>query len=53
MDITAVGEVSQLYSYPLIESIGFDTDISDGITKMRAATILIEIFHLHQYTEIR
>ena len=41
MDIPAVGEVSKLSSYPMIDSIGFDTDISDGVTKMRAANILV------------
>ena len=38
-------------SYPILESIGFGTDISDGVAKMRAANILGEIFRLHQRTK--
>ena len=33
MAITAVEEVSQVYSYPLLESMGIYTDISDGVAK--------------------
>ena len=38
-------------SYPLIEYMGFDTDISDGVKKMRAATLLGDIVLLHQGTK--
>ena len=38
-------------SYPLIEYMVFDTDIYDGVTKMRAATLLGEIVRLHQHTK--
>ena len=31
--------------------MGFDTDISDGVSKMRAATLLGGIFCLHQCTK--
>ena len=31
--------------------MGFDTDISDGVTKMRAATILGDIVRLRQRTK--
>ena len=48
MAIPAVEEVSHVYSYLLLESMGFDTDISDGVAKMRAATLLGDIFRLHQ-----
>ena len=37
--------------YPLLEYIVFDTYISDGDVKKRAATILGDIFHLHQCTK--
>ena len=48
MDIPDVEEVLHVSSYPLLESMGFDTDIYDGVTKMRAATILGDIVRLHQ-----
>ena len=51
MDIPAVEEVLHVSSYPLLESMGFDTDISDGVTKMRAATILGEVLRLHKCTK--
>ena len=38
-------------SYPLLESMGFGTDISDGVAKMRSATLLGEIVCLHQHTK--
>ena len=38
-------------SYPMLESMGFDTDISDGVAKMRAATLLGKIIRLHQRTK--
>ena len=40
-----------LSSYPLLESMGFYTDISDGVAKIRAATILGDIVRLDQRTE--
>ena len=36
-----------LSSYPLLESMGFDTDISDEVTKIRVSTLLGESVHLH------
>ena len=51
MDIPPVEEVVCVYSYPLLESIGFDTDVSDGVAKMRAVTLLREIVRLHQCTK--
>ena len=51
MAVPAVEEVLHVSSYPLIESMGFDTDISDGVTKMRAEDLLGEIVRLHQHTK--
>ena len=51
MDVPSVEEVSRMTIYPLIEYMGFGTDVSDGVAKMRAATILGDIFHLHQHTK--
>ena len=51
MDVPDVEEVLHVSSYPLLESMGFDTDISDGVTKMRAATILGDIVRLHKCTK--
>ena len=51
MGISPVEEVLHVFSYPMIESMGFETDISDGVKKMRAATILGDIFCLHQHTK--
>ena len=31
--------------------MGFYNDISDGVAKMRAATLLVDIFRLHQHTK--
>ena len=50
MDIPAVEEFSQVSGYPLVEYMGFGTDISDGVAKMRAATLLGDIFRLCQRT---
>ena len=47
----AVEEVSHVSSYPLLEYMGFYTDIYDEASKMRSATLLGEIFHLHQRTK--
>ena len=41
-------EVAHVSSYPLIEYMGFDTDISCGVKKMRAATLLEWIVRLYQ-----
>ena len=35
----------------MIESMGFDTDISDGVAKIRAAALLVDIVSLHQCTK--
>ena len=51
MAIPDVEEVRHVSSYPLIESMGFDTGIYDGVTKIRASTLLGDIFHLHQLTK--
>ena len=51
MDITDVEEFLHVSSYPILEYMGFDTDISDGVTKMRAATLLGDIVSLHQRTK--
>ena len=48
---TYVDEFLHVSSYPILESMGFDTGISDGVTKMRAATLLGDIFRLHQRTK--
>ena len=53
MDIPGLEEVFHVSSYPLIESMGFDTDISYGVAKMRAATILGDIARLHLHTNIQ
>ena len=50
MDIPSVKEVFHVSSYTILESMGFDTDISDGVVKMTAATLLGEIVCLHQCT---
>ena len=51
MAILDVDDVSNVSSYPLLESMGVDTDIYYGVAKMRAATILGKIVHLHQNTK--
>ena len=51
MAISAVEEFLHVSSYPMIESVGFDTDISDGVAKMRAAALLGDIVRLHQRTK--
>ena len=51
MDIPAVEEVLHVYIYPLLESVGFDTDISDGVAKMWEAILLGDIVRLHQRTK--
>ena len=48
MDIPALEEVLHVSSYPLLESMGFDTDIFDGVAKIRAGIILGDISLLHQ-----
>ena len=47
MDIPDVEKVFRVSSYPLLESMGFDTYISDGVAKTRAATLLGETVRLH------
>ena len=51
MVIPAVEKILHVYIYPMLEYMGFDTDISDGFAKMRAATVLGDIFGLHQRTK--
>ena len=51
VDVTDAGEVLHMSSYPLLESMGFDTDISDGVAKRRAAALLGYIVCLHQRTK--
>ena len=46
----ATEEVFHVSSYPLLESMDFDTDISDGVAKMSSSTLLGEIVRLHQRT---
>ena len=48
--IIVVEEFFHVSRYPLLESMGFDTDISDVVTKIREATLLGDIFRLHQLT---
>ena len=52
MAIPAVEEILNVSSYPILESMGFGTDISDGVAKMRSATLLGEIVLPHQRTKI-
>ena len=51
MDIPYVEEVLRVSCSPLLEPMDFNTDISDGVAKMRAATLLGDIFRLHQRTK--
>ena len=51
MDIPYVEEVFNVSSYHLLECIGFDTDISDGVVKLRVANILGEIVRLCKCTK--
>ena len=51
--IPDVEEVVRVTSYPPLESMGFDTDISDGVSKISAAITLVGIVCLHQCTKIR
>ena len=44
-------EVLHVSSYPMIESMGFCTDISDGVSKLRASTLLGDIVLLRQFTK--
>ena len=53
MVIPDVGGVLHVSIYSLIESIVFNTDISDGVAKKSLATLLGEIVRLHQRTKIR
>ena len=49
--IADVEKVAHVSSYPILEYIGFDTGISDEVAKMRAATLLGDIFHIHKCTK--
>ena len=51
MTITYVREFFYVSRHPLLECIGFDIDISDGVAKMRASTLLGELFRLHHCTK--
>ena len=51
MAISAVEDVLHVSIYPLIESMGSDTGISDGVAKRSAANILGDIFCLHQFNK--
>ena len=51
MAIPSVGKVLHVSSYPLIESMSFDTAVSGGVAKLRVATILGDIFRLIQLTK--
>ena len=51
MAIPYVEEVFHVSNYPLLETMGLDTDIFDGVVKMRASTILGEIVRLRQLTK--
>ena len=51
MDEPAVEEFPHVSIYPILEYMGVDTDISDGVSKMRASTILGDIVRLHQHTK--
>ena len=51
MDILDVEEVAHVSSYHLLEYMGFGTDFSDGVAKMRADTLLGDIFGLYQLTK--
>ena len=51
INLLAVEEVFHVTSYPLPESMGFDTNIYDGVTIMRAATLLVDIVRLRQCTK--
>ena len=51
MAILDVKEVLHVSNYPLMDYIVLNTIISDGVTKMRSATLLVYIFCLHQCTK--
>ena len=51
MTITAVEEVSHVYIYPLLETMGFDADIFYEVKKRLASTLLGEIVRLHQHNK--
>ena len=51
MDRPAPIEVLHVSIYPMLEYMGVDTDISDGVSKMRASTFLGDIVRLHQHTK--
>ena len=49
--IPSMKEVLHVSIYPLLESMGFDTDIYDGVEKIISATLLEDIVRLHQLTK--
>ena len=51
MYILSVEEVLHVSSYPMLEPMVFDADISAGFAKMRAATLLGENVRLHKCTK--
>ena len=51
MAIPYVEEVEHVSSYPLLEYMGFDADISGGEKKTRAATLLGYNVHFHKCTK--
>ena len=51
LDIPAVEEVVHVSSYPMMESMGFDTGIYDGFETMSTVTLLGEIVRLHKCTK--
>ena len=51
MDITAAERVLHVSSYPMIASMGLDSDMSDEVANMRSATLLGDIACFHQHTK--
>ena len=50
MAILDVEEVAYMSSHLLLKYMVFDTDISDGVAKLRLVIILVCIVHHHQCT---
>ena len=50
LDKPSLEEVDHIYSYPLLGFMGFDTVISNGLSKMREDTHLEDILLLRQCT---
>ena len=51
ISIPSLEEVMHVSIYPLLESMGFDTDIYDGVAKMMSATLLEDIVRIHKLTK--